>query len=193
MSKAKLIFTYATVAAGKSAQLIDLMRSFKKTSNVRTIIPEVGCIRDGVCVKSRNGETEVAIMLPTKMCPFELMISEQFDILFVDESQFLTPRQVQGLCRIVDERDVNVYAYGLRTDFKGNPFEGASYLMAWADEIRDIPSASFYETGSLATMNILLDESRSSEPCREVVQPGFHYAGVSRAMFNLSKRWEPLS
>ncbi len=191
--KGSLIFTYATVGAGKSAQLIEQIRRYRKTSDiVKVLVPEIGCLRDGVCVKSRNGELENALMLLTDVCPFEFLSGEPVDILLLDEAQFLSAKQVRGLCRLVDERGINVLAYGLRTDFKGNPFEGASYLMAWADSIRELPSASDLEPYEFATMNMISrNYALTHSDLKNTIQPGFHYIAVSRSMFDLNTRWEP--
>ena len=193
--KGSLIFTYATVGAGKSAQLIDQIRRYRKTNNtIKVIVPEVGCLRDGVCVKSRNGEQETASMLPSGVCPFDFLSYNAIDILLLDEAQFLSAKQVSGLCRLADERGTDVLAYGLRTDFKGNPFEGTSYLMAWADSIRELPSSSDLEQYEFATMN-MISENHALTPSdlKNTIQPGFHYIAVSRAKFDLKTRWEPKS
>ena len=58
--------------------------------------------------------------------------------MIVDEAQFLTKAQVEELVRIVDEQNIPVIAYGLRTDFQGNFFEGSQWLMAWADTIEEV-------------------------------------------------------
>ena len=57
------------------------------------------------------------------------------DCVFVDEAQFLSKRQVWQLCAVVDELEIPVICYGLRTDFRGEPFEGSQYLLAWAEEL----------------------------------------------------------
>ena len=58
--------------------------------------------------------------------------------MIIDEAQFLTKAQVEQLVHIVDELNVPVVAYGLRTDFRGEFFEGSLWLMAWADTIEEI-------------------------------------------------------
>ena len=58
--------------------------------------------------------------------------------ILIDESQFLTRSQVHQLTRLVDELNIPVLCYGLRTDFRGEVFEGSKYLLAWADEVSEI-------------------------------------------------------
>lgn len=58
--------------------------------------------------------------------------------VIVDEANFLTAEQVRRLVNIVDEQDIPVICYGLRTDFQGNLFEGSRELLRWADTIEEI-------------------------------------------------------
>ena len=74
-----------------------------------------------------------------------------FDCVIVDEAQFLTREQVQYLVHIVDDLNIPVIAYGLRTDFQGNFFEGSQWLMAWADTIEEVKTICW--CGKKATCN----------------------------------------
>ena len=75
----------------------------------------------------------------------------------VDEAQFLKKHQVEGLSRMCDECNVPVLAYGLRTDFQGEPFEGSKYLLAWADNLKEIKAIC--HCGRKATMVLRVNES----------------------------------
>ncbi|MFN9001466.1 MAG: thymidine kinase, partial [Holosporales bacterium] len=75
--------------------------------------------------------------------------------ILIDEAQFLKKEQVEQLCRITDELNVPVLAYGLRTDFKGEPFEGSKYLMSWAENLYEIKTIC--HCGRKATMNARVD------------------------------------
>ncbi len=70
-------------------------------------------------------------------------------VLF-DESQFLEPPQVQQLARVVDELNVPVLCYGLRTDFRGRLFPGSAQLLAWADNLVELKTIC--HCGRKATM-----------------------------------------
>ncbi|OUM69121.1 hypothetical protein PIROE2DRAFT_3014, partial [Piromyces sp. E2] len=76
--------------------------------------------------------------------------------VFVDEAQFLKKAQVRQLCRIVDELDIPVLAYGIRSDFKGEPFEGSIYLLTWADQNQELKTVC--HCGRKATMNMRIEE-----------------------------------
>jgi thymidine kinase len=75
--------------------------------------------------------------------------------ILVDEAQFLTRAQVLQLASVCDELDVPVLAYGLRTDFQGNLFEGSGALLALADTLVELKAIC--ECGSKATMNLRVD------------------------------------
>jgi thymidine kinase len=77
--------------------------------------------------------------------------------VLVDEAQFLTRDQVYQLGEVTDSLDIPVLAYGLRTDFRGEPFEGSKYLLAWSDNLRELKAIC--HCGAKATMVIRLDES----------------------------------
>jgi thymidine kinase len=77
--------------------------------------------------------------------------------ILVDEAQFLTKMQVIQLSDIVDTLNIPVLAYGLRTDFLGEPFEGSLYLLALADNLVEIKTIC--HCGRKATMNRRIDEN----------------------------------
>lgn len=76
--------------------------------------------------------------------------------VLVDEAQFLTKEQVFELSEVTDRMNIPVLAYGLRTDFQGEPFEGSKYLLAWADNLKELKAIC--HCGRKATMVIRLGE-----------------------------------
>ncbi len=76
--------------------------------------------------------------------------------VLIDEAQFLTKEQVFQLSEVTDKLNVPVLAYGLRTDFLGEPFPGSKYLLAWSDNLKEIKAIC--HCGSKATMVVRLDE-----------------------------------
>lgn len=75
--------------------------------------------------------------------------------VLVDEAQFLSTAQVQQLHQLAQVRGVPVICYGLRSDFRGEPFPGSAYLLALADDIEEIKNIC--TCGKKATMNIRVD------------------------------------
>ncbi len=77
--------------------------------------------------------------------------------VLVDEAQFLTKDQVHQLGEVCDRLKIPVLAYGLRSDFQGEPFEGSKYLLTWADNLKEIKAIC--HCGAKATMVLRSDES----------------------------------
>ena len=77
--------------------------------------------------------------------------------VLIDEVQFLKKEQVKQLAKITTQLNLPVLCYGLRSDFKGEPFEGSSYLLAWAEELMEIKTIC--HCGKKATMNLRIDPS----------------------------------
>ena len=105
--------------------------------------------------------------------------------VFIDEAQFLTRHQVLQATMICDQLAIPVLAYGLRTDFRGQPFEGSTYLLAWADELVEIKTVC--KSGRKATMSARVDEQGERVWEGEQVEVGYHYEPLSRHLFNLPR------
>ena len=105
------------------------------------------------------------------------------DCLIIDEAQFLTKDQVWELCQIVDNLNIAVLCYGLRTDFLGNLFEGSQWLLAWADSIEEIKTICF--CGKKAIMNMRLLNGRPVFEGEQIFIGGNEsYISVCRKHFN---------
>src|SRR5690606_19213884 len=85
----------------------------------------------------------------------ELNKNPKIKCVLIDEAQFLTKQQVYQLTQIVDELDLPVLAYGLRSDFLGEPFEGSQYLLVWADNLVEVKTIC--HCGRKAIMNKRID------------------------------------
>jgi thymidine kinase len=107
----------------------------------------------------------------------------KLDCVLVDESQFLTRAQVWQLSDVVDRLDVPVLAYGLRTDFRGELFEGSQYLLAWADSLQEIKTIC--HSGRKATMVVRVDEHGRavSEGPQVEIGGNDRYVSVSRSEY----------
>jgi len=110
---------------------------------------------------------------------------ETVHCVLVDEAQFMTPRQVLQLTLVVDQLDIPVLTYGLRTDFRGEPFPGSQYLLAWAEELHEIKTVC--RTGQKATMNARLDADGNRVWAGAQVEIGHNYEATSRRTFDLTR------
>ena len=111
--------------------------------------------------------------------------NQEIHCVLIDESQFLTKLQVLELTLIVDHLRIPVHCYGLRSDFRGEPFEGAMYLLTWADELSEIKTIC--SSGSKATMNARLDANGERVWDGSQVEIGHNYISMSRKEFQLHK------
>ncbi len=104
--------------------------------------------------------------------------------MLIDEAQFLTKIQVQHLAQITNDFNIPVLAYGLRTDFMGEPFEGSIYLLALADQLIELKTICC--CGRKATMNLRVDEKGRALREGEQVEIGGNkrYVAVCRRHFH---------
>ena len=109
---------------------------------------------------------------------------EEIRCVLIDEAQFLTKEQVKQLGKIVDELDIAVLAFGIRTDFQGELFEGSKYLLAWADNLKEIKTVCW--CGRKATMVVRLDKKGNILTHGDQVEIGGNekYVPLCRAHFN---------
>ena len=140
---AKLYFRYGAMGASKTSNALMVEYNyFERNQNAVIFKPSVDT-RDGIdIVKSRVGLAKKAYILSQNDDTFETVRemndTKKIDCVIIDEAQFLTAKQVMQLCRVVDELNIPVIAYGLRADFAGNLFPGSERLLAMADTIEEI-------------------------------------------------------
>jgi thymidine kinase len=157
---AKLYFYYASMNAGKSTNLLQADFNYRERG-MRTML-----FTAGVHDRGGAGVIDTRIGLSMAATPFgpdtdlaELVAVEQahgrVSCVLVDEAQFLSAAQVDGLAHIADVLGVPVLAYGLRTDFLGQLFPGSARLLAIADTLVELKSVC--ACGRKATMNLRVD------------------------------------
>jgi len=159
---AKLYFYYSSMNAGKSTALLQSSYNYKERGmNTLVLTPEFDD-RYGVGkVTSRIGLEAAATAFTRADNLFEIVTAcieeDPLHCILIDEAQFLTKEQVAELSDVTDNLNIPVLAYGLRTDFQGEPFEGSKYLLAWSDNLKELKAIC--DCGSKATMVIRLDEN----------------------------------
>jgi thymidine kinase len=158
---AKLYFYYSSMNAGKSTALLQSSYNYRERGmNTLVLTPHLDD-RYGIGkVTSRIGLEANATSFRSDADLYELISArndeEPLNCVLLDEAQFLTKEQVFQLGEVTDELDIPVLAYGIRTDFQGEPFPGSKYLLAWADNLKELKAICF--CGNKATMVIRLDE-----------------------------------
>jgi thymidine kinase len=186
---AKLYFYYSAMNAGKTTTLLQSAHNYRERG-MRTLIltPQLdnraghGVIASRIGLQARgraftNAEDLLGLVRD------DIAANGALHCVLVDEAQFLTRAQVWQLSDVVDALHIPVLAYGLRTDFRGEPFEGSQYLLAWADELAEIKTIC--HTGKKATMVVRIDAQGRAVTAGPQVQIGGNerYVSVSRAEF----------
>jgi len=185
---AKLYFYYSTMNAGKTTVLLQSAHNYRERGMRPVLLTPAlddragrGVIRSRVGLEStadvfgRDDDLQAMVRSGSEEAPVACVL--------VDEAQFLTRDQVYQLSEIVDWMGVPVLAFGLRTDFRGELFPGSQYLMAWADELKELKTIC--HTGKKATMVVRVDDHGHALTEGEQVQIGGNerYIPVSRAEF----------
>jgi len=158
---AKLYFYYSSMNAGKSTALLQSSYNYRERGmNTLVLAPQLDDRFGKGKVTSRIGiETDAR----TFVFDDDLLAlvearnkHSQLHCVLIDEAQFLTKDQVFQLGEVTDKMNIPVLAYGLRTDFQGEPFEGSKYLLAWSDNLKELKAIC--DCGSKATMVVRFDE-----------------------------------
>ncbi|MBO5211036.1 MAG: thymidine kinase [Clostridia bacterium] len=156
---AKLYFKYGAMGSSKTANaLITKFNYEERGMKVWLIKPSIDD-RDGAnAVKSRIGlYAEAYVVTPDKDLIEEYKNHSDINVIIADECQFLTPEQIDGLRTIVDEYDIPVLCFGLRTDFLTHLFPGSRRLFEVADSISEIKTIC--TCGKKAIINARIDEN----------------------------------
>ena len=154
---AKLYFKYGAMGSSKSAQaLITKFNYEERDMSVWLIKPSVDT-RDGAdIIRSRIGlACSARIITPDESVIDAYHKAGKHDVIIADEAQFFTPEQIDELRDLVDEEDIPVLCFGLRTDFLTHFFPGAQRLMELADSLTEIKTVC--ACGRKATVNARID------------------------------------
>ena len=157
---AKLYFKYGAMGSSKTAQALITKYNYEENDlNVWLIKPSADT-RDGAdTIRSRIGlEARCQVMTP-QMDVYELFCDQRkghCDVIIVDECQFMTVGQIDQLRAVVDEFNIPVLCFGLRTDFQTKLFPGSMRLMELADAIEEIKTMC--DCGTKATVNARISD-----------------------------------
>ncbi len=188
---AKLYFYFSAMNAGKTTTLLQSAYNYRERG-MRTLIlkPAIDtrASTDMTTIASRIGLNAQAKIFHhdddlRALVDADIAAAGALHCVLVDEAQFLSKAQVWQLTDIVDALHIPALTYGLRTDFRGELFEGSQWLLAWADELHEIKTIC--HTGKKATMVVRVDERGRAVKSGPQVEIGGNerYVSVSRAEF----------
>lgn len=193
---AKLYFYYSAMNAGKTTTLLQSAHNYRERgmrvailtprlddrAGSGTVASRIGLRADGIAFE-RDDDLE-------RLIRRDITAHGPLHCVLVDEAQFLSRAQVWQLSEVVDALRIPVLCYGLRTDFRGELFEGSQYLLAWADELTEIKTIC--HSGKKATMVVRVDAQGRAVHEGPQVEIGGNdrYISVSRAEYKKILRGE---
>jgi thymidine kinase len=195
---AKLYFYYSAMNAGKTTTLLQSAHNYRERGmRVLIFTPALddragsGTIASRIGLKAQGFAFQPKDDLEARVGD-DIAAHGKLDCVLVDEAQFLSKSQVWQLSEVVDKLRIPVLCYGLRTDFRGELFEGSQYLLAWADELTEIKTIC--HSGKKATMTVRVDAGGRAMQAGPQVEIGGNdrYVSVSRAEFKKVMRGEGL-
>ena len=156
---AKLYFKYGAMGSSKSAQALITQFNYEELGMTVWLIKPSTDTRDGAdIIRSRIGLARHAeIITPEQNIIEAYHAAGRHDVIIADEAQFFSPEQIDQLRELVDDEDLPVLCFGLRTDFLTHFFPGAQRLMELADSLTEIKTVC--ACGRKATVNARIDGS----------------------------------
>lgn len=159
---AKLYFYYSAMNAGKTTTLLQSAHNYQERGmNVLLFTPKIDNRYAVGFIHSRIGLESPAIPFDVNDNLWDLarphLDEKEIACILLDEAHFLSKAQVLQLCDLVDQKKIPVLSYGLRSDFRGEPFEGSQYLLIYADHLIEIKTIC--HCGKKAIMNLRIDEN----------------------------------
>lgn len=174
--------------AGKSTILLQSSYNYRERGmNTLILQPEIDTRFGGGTVASRIGISAQAREFHMSENLYHVVEHETkkspLHCILVDEAQFLTSHQVKQLSDVCDLLNVPVLAYGLRTDFQGNLFEGSQQLLAWADTLVEVKTICHCGRKATMVLRIGADGKAIKEGNQVQIGGNVRYTSVCRTHF----------
>lgn len=193
---AKLYFRYGTMGSGKSLDLLKVAYNYEENGmGVLILTSKIDDRYGNDIIKSRTGLSKPAIGVGTTDNIFDIVdykkniMNDKIDCVIVDEVQFFNEKHIKEMIDVVDKFDIPVMCYGLRSDFKGDPFSNATnYLLANADDISEIKTICSKCGKKKATMNARFDQNSKIIKTGSTIEIGGNdkYKPMCRKCFNIT-------
>ena len=194
---AKLYFYYSTMNAGKSTALLQAAHNYAERGMDARRFTALLDDRAGGRIASRIGIEAEAARFDAETDFWAILKETRANCILIDEAQFLSRDQVRQLARVVDEVNIPVMCYGLRTDFRGELFPGSAALLAWADTLSELKTICC--CGRKATMVVRVSPEGVVERAGHQIEIGGNerYVSLCRKHFSEATRsgvcpgWRP--
>ncbi len=151
---AKLYFRYGAMGSSKTANALMVEYNyFERGKKAYLCKPKLDTRDGGNIIQSRIGLKKGCFFVEDLVSLNDEII-RQYDCIIVDEAQFCKKSDIEFFTHIVDDLEISVICYGLRTDFQMNLFEGSLWLLAWADVIEEIKTVCWCGKGASCNTRI---------------------------------------
>ena len=176
---AKMYFRFGAMNCGKTTSLLQVAHNYEEQGMKVIVIKSLIDKKGDKNIVSRLGlEREVDILIPYEQRISTNINLDNVDCILVDEVQFLSPNQIKELWIISKMRDIPVICYGLKTNFKGELFEGSKTVLELADELEEL--STICKCGNKARFNARLENNM------------FVIEGNEVAIDGIEAKYEPL-
>ena len=189
---AKLYFYYSTMNAGKSTALLQASHNYEERGMRTLLYTALIDSRDGGRIHSRIGiQRHAKHFHPALDLLTDISIEHKaapLACVLVDEAQFLTPEQARQLAQVVDELNVPVLCYGLRTDFRGELFPGSAQLLGWADNLVELKTICHCGRKAIMVVRVKADGSVEQQGAQIEIGGNERYIALCRKHFSAAMR-----
>lgn len=145
---AKLYFRYGAMGSSKTANALMVDYNYYERGKKSLLLKPILENRDGEkIIKSRIGLSKTCEFVEN-FCKMNDETIKQYDCIIVDEAQFCKKEEIKFFLHVVDDLNIPVICYGLKTDFRMELFEGSQWLLAWADIIEEIKTVCWCGEGA---------------------------------------------
>lgn len=184
---AKLYFRYGAMGSSKTANALMVEYNYFERGKKALLLKPGLDNRDGDrVIKSRIGLSHECSLVEEFVEMSDSQIRE-YDCIIVDEAQFCKKSDIEFFLHVVDDLEIPVICYGLRTDFKRELFEGAKWLLAWADEIEGLRTVCWCGRGASCNARVSEDGSLIRDGEQVVLGGNDKYIALCRKHYRLGQ------
>jgi thymidine kinase len=187
---AKLFFYYSTMNAGKSTSLLQAAHNYDERGMTTLLFtlsdPQKTEIPIRIASRIGIGKDATGFGPTTDFWSICTTAKPAPDCVLIDEAQFLSQIQVRQLARLVDEANIPVMCYGLRTDFRGDLFPGSTALLAWADTLNELKTICLCGRKATMVVRVATDGSVEREGAQIEIGGNNRYVPLCRKHFSQS-------
>ncbi|MDO4522679.1 MAG: thymidine kinase [Eubacteriales bacterium] len=183
---AKLYFRHGAMGSSKTANALMVAYNYYERGKAALLVKPKLDTRDEGVVRSRMGLEQKCIYVEDLV----LMSDEElrkYDCVIVDEAQFCRKSDIEFMIHIVDDLEIPVICYGLRTDFQRNLFEGSMWLLAWADVIEELKTVCWCGQGASCNTRFTEDGRIIRNGAQVMVGGNDSYVALCRKHYRLGE------